>query len=172
MVAGMRSCLAAKGLDVLEETRQGALVLTSELHHANGGQFDTDVMLHGLEEALKQALSSGYKGLWASGDMTWEFSPAKDFSQLLEYEWRLEEFIQKHPEFGGVCQYHADTLPREVMRQGLLSHPSVFINETLTLLNPHYLQSKSLTSQPQKSPEVETIVDSSLDRLLQLEFAI
>jgi MEDS: MEthanogen/methylotroph, DcmR Sensory domain len=82
----------------------------------------------------------GYEGLWATGDMSWEFGPQKDFSKLLEYETRLEEFFREHPTISGICQYHADTLPREVLSQGLLTHPSIFINETLSRINPHYLQ--------------------------------
>ncbi len=35
-------------------------------------------MLHKLEDALDQALSDGYKGLWATGDMTWEFGSEKN----------------------------------------------------------------------------------------------
>jgi hypothetical protein len=168
MVDGMRSALAADGVDVLKATDKGALVFTSEQHHLRDGRFDMDGMLRGLEQAMQQALQDGYVGLWASGDMTWEFGPEKDFSRLREYEWRLEEFIQAHPEFGGICQYHADTLPRDAMRQGLLAHPSVFINETLSLINPHYLPSPSSTPQAEQSPEVESV----LSRLLQLEFAI
>ncbi len=37
------------------------------------GSFDVPMMLANLEEALDQALRDGYKGLWATGDMTWEF---------------------------------------------------------------------------------------------------
>ena len=70
--------------------------------------------------------------------MSWEFGPAKDFSQLLDYEWRLEEFLQAHPALSGVCQYHADFLPLEVMRHGLLTHPSLYLNQTLSRLNAHY----------------------------------
>jgi len=71
--------------------------------------------------------------------MTWEFGRAKDFSQLLEYEWRLEQFFQKRPEIEGICQYHADTLPPEAMKQACVSHPAIFISETLSLVNPYYL---------------------------------
>jgi hypothetical protein len=139
MVAGMGSYLAARGRVVLEDTKRGSLVLSSELHSSSDGLFDTDGMLAGLENALDQALNDGYKGLWASGDMTWEFGRAKDFSQLLEYEWRLEQFFQKHPEIEGICQYHADTLPPEAMKQGRDAHPAIFISETLSLVNPYYL---------------------------------
>jgi hypothetical protein len=97
-------------------------------------------MLGGLENSLDQAISDGYKGLWASGDMTWEFGPQKDFSKLLEYEFRLEELFRERNELCGICQYHKDTLPLDVMRQSLLVHPGIFLSDTLTRINPHYLK--------------------------------
>lgn len=50
-------------------------------------------MMQTLADAFSQAMNDGYAGLWASGDMTWEIGGDKDFSRLLEYEWRLEEFF-------------------------------------------------------------------------------
>jgi hypothetical protein len=52
-------------------------------------------MLGTPEDALDQALNDGYQGLWATGDMRWEFGPEKDFLKLLDYEWELEEFLQE-----------------------------------------------------------------------------
>lgn len=138
MVAGMASYLAARGRDVLEDTRQGRLVLSSDQHSSSDGRFDADAMLQGVADALEQALKDGFKGLWASGDMTWEFGQSRDFSRLLEYEWRLEEFFHKHPELEGVCQYHSDTLPPEAINQGRSAHPAIFVSETLSIVNPHY----------------------------------
>src|ERR1044071_5250941 len=71
MVAGMRSTLAAMGLDVLSEIAKARLVLSSNLVLENG-HFNAGQMLDNLEDALDQAIADGYKGLWASGDMTWE----------------------------------------------------------------------------------------------------
>ena len=171
LVAAMRACLEQKGVDVAKEVGQGSLILTSERSHLANGRFDADRMMRSLDQALQQALTDGYKGLWATGDMSWEFGPAQDFSELLEYEWQLDEYFQAHPELGGICQYHADTLPREVMRHGLLSHPSIFINETLSLVNPHYLHPGSYPTHTEVSSTI-SVVESSLDRLLQLEFAL
>jgi hypothetical protein len=139
MVAGMSSYLAAVGVDVGRETGRTSLVLSSEQLHLVDGQFDIERMIRDLEDALGQALEDGYAGLWASGDMTWEMGPARDFSKLLEYEQRLEEFFCEHAEMSGICQYHADTLPPKVLRQGLVAHRSLYVNETLSLLNPYYL---------------------------------
>jgi len=135
----MRSYLAAKGLDVSHHTSKGSLVFSSDQHHVFEGCFDVDGMLSALEDALDRSMKDGHEGLWATGDMTWEFGPQRDFSKLLEYETRLEEFFRQHPTMSGICQYHVDTLPREALRQGLLTHPAIFINETLSRVNAHYL---------------------------------
>jgi DNA gyrase inhibitor GyrI len=122
-------------------------------------------MLSKLEDSLNQALDDGYQGLWATGDMTWEFSPEKDFSKLLEYEWQLEELFHKRPELCGICQYHRDTLPPEAMRSSLLAHQSIVINDTLSQINPYYMQSKISAGQIATVSEL----DEKINKLCQLE---
>jgi hypothetical protein len=139
MVAGIQSRLASMGIDVLGEVAQGRLALSSESITSANGDFDVDMMLHKLEDALDQALNDGHKGLWATGDMTWEFGSEKNFEKLLEYEYRLEELFRKRQELCGICQYHQDTLSHKVTRQALLTHRMLFINETLSRINPHYV---------------------------------
>jgi hypothetical protein len=158
MVAGIRSYLAASGVDVTREIERGSLVLTSDRDYLAQGQFDTERMIFMLNDALIQALDDGYRGLWATGDMTWEFGPEKNFTKLADYEWKLEEFFRRNPCLGGVCQYHADTLPRGVMRQGLAAHPALFVNETLSRINPHYL--------PNIPVDPTSTVSAELDRAL------
>jgi hypothetical protein len=166
MVAGMRSYLAAAGVDVAHETANARLVLSSERHHlADGRQFDVQQMIGALEEALKQSLRDGYEGLWATGDMTWELGPDKDFSKLLEYEWRLEEFLRTNPRMSGICQYHVETIPRHIAKQGLQSHQSIFLNQTLSVLNPVFAYPECIRSAGGSSAEI----DSFLDRVLQQE---
>src|ERR1043165_886014 len=113
MVAGMRSYLAAEGVNVAREIDEGNLVLTSEQGHLIDGTFDVDRMIDSLEAAINQAVKDGYRGLFATGDMTWEFGSKKDFSKLVEYEYRLEELFHKYSFLSGVCQYHRDSLPSE-----------------------------------------------------------
>jgi hypothetical protein len=158
MVAGVRCYLAAAGIDVAHESAKASLVLSSDQGHLVQGSFDVDRMMHTLEEALGQALSDGYEGLWATGDMTWELGSQKNLGKLLEYEWRLEDFLSRHPAMCGICQYHADTLPAEVLRQGLLSHSSIFINETLSYINPHFLHAESYNELAVMNPELDSML--------------
>jgi hypothetical protein len=102
MVAGMRSTLAAAGVDVASEITTSRLILSSE-PVTTGREFDYGAMLGKLEDSVNDAVRDGYKGLWASGDMTWEFGPAKDFSKLLQYELGLEELFRNKKELCGIC---------------------------------------------------------------------
>lgn len=138
MVAGMRYYLAAAGLDLMDETKHGALTLSSDQGHLVEGKFDVDRMLRLLRDALQQALADGYTGLWASGDMTWEFGSEDNLDKLLEYERRLEEFMQANPALSGICLYHRDTLPPEAIETALLTHPVLYINSSLSQLNSRY----------------------------------
>lgn len=159
MIAGLRSFLSAAGVDVDRETRKGSLILSSDQSHLIDGQFDVERMIQTLTDAVDDALRDGYDGVWATGDMTWEFGPKRDFSRLIEYECRLEECIREHDSLSGICLYHADTLPREAMLQGLLTHRSLFVNETLSRINPHFLPTGLVTVQSASTPELQSALD-------------
>jgi MEDS: MEthanogen/methylotroph, DcmR Sensory domain len=165
MVAGMRSYLAAAGVDVVREVADGSLIFSSVQNHLRDGKFDIDFMMATLQSGVEMARRQGYAGLWATGDMSWEFGPEKDFTKLLEYECRLEEFIRKNPDFGGICQYHAGTLPRMYLRQALLAHKELFFNETLSRINPHYLDPGMIAPEAINRPDLE----ATLNRLLHAE---
>lgn len=95
MVAALKSFLMADGVDVTGEIRKGNLVLSAQQSHLVDGHFQIGAMLRSLRNAVEQALEIGYAGLWATGDMTWEFGPDRDFSKLVEYEWRLEQYFRE-----------------------------------------------------------------------------
>jgi len=139
MVAGIRSYLAAAGLNVAEEVNKGALVLSSDDRHLIEGRFEVERMLSMLTDTIYQALSDGYERLWVTGDMTWELGAEKSLDKLLEYESALERLFRKHPSLSGICQYHEDTLPSEIIHQGLHTHQGVYISETLSRINPYYI---------------------------------
>jgi hypothetical protein len=139
MVTGLRSYLYAHGVDVPKEIGEGSLVLSSATGHLMNGRFDTDRILALLNDAMDQALKEGFRGLFATGDMTWEFGPERDFSQLLDYERRLEDLFRKHATLYGICQYHTNTLPPKAVQQGISIHPAIFVDETLSRLNSQYM---------------------------------
>lgn len=139
MVSAMYSTLAGLGCDVQSEIDKGSLILSAELPATEYG-FDPNAMLKTIEAALDRALEAGYKGLWASGDMSWELGSARDFANLLDYELELEKLFSRRKELHGICQYHRNSLPNDALRSGLLGHQSLVISDTLTRINPNYLK--------------------------------
>ena len=143
----MSSYLAAQGVAVALEVSNGSLVLSSDQSQLYGGGLDVKKMIAKLEYAIVQALNDGYAGVWATGDMSWEFGSEKNLPKLLRYERRLEELFRRQPSFYGICQYHSDLLPHEVLRHGLLTHRGLFVNETLSRINPHYVEAESFPDE-------------------------
>ncbi len=151
MVAGIRSHLAAAGLDVPAAVQKGSLVLSSDQSHLLNGRFDVGRMLQMLKDALRQAFTDGYQGLFATGDMAWELGDETDFSLLLEYERGLDELFRTLPALEGVCQYRKDSVPQEALVDMLYTHRAVFVNEKFSRVNPYYLLPQC---QPPSPPKV------------------
>jgi hypothetical protein len=139
MVDGIRAYLTSSGLDVSAAVVEGRLILSSGHDHLVDDGFDPEHMLTLLKEAHDKALADGYAGLFATGDMAWEFGPARDFTRLEEYERALDQFLAAHPTMCGVCQYHADVLPGEALQTGLMVHPGIYEDESRSRVNPRYL---------------------------------
>ena len=158
MVDEMRSLLLAGGTDVTQLIMQGQLVLSSGRDHLLNGRFDINRMLTMLENGVKAALTDRYRGFFATGDMSWEFGPERDFATLVEYEWQLEELFRRQPALSGICQYHTDTLPPEVLRKGLVTHPSLYLNATLSRLNPYYVKRESFTAHTCNTSTLDTAI--------------
>jgi hypothetical protein len=160
MVAGIKSYLYAVDVDVAHEVRRGALALTSDQSHLVNGRFNAAKMLAMLVTAVEEALKDGYKGLWASGDMTWEFGSENNLDMLLEYERGLEEVFHQQPALCGICQYHRETMPVESIHTALHTHQAIYINETLCRMNPYY--------GPESRPEPRGLdLSDQLDALIR-----
>ena len=159
MVEGLRSHLSSLGVAVANDITKGHLVLSSEPVVSADGVFDADSMLKKLEGAVTQALRDGYKGLFATGDMTWELGPLKDnYSLLVDYEWKLERLFRRQYALSGICQYHVDTLPIGAMRQALRSHPAIFVNETLSRINQYFTDALDLIRQAARDRALDNAI--------------
>lgn len=138
MVVGMRWHLASSGVDLHGEIKRGSLILSSDQAHLIDGKFNTRQMIAALRDATLKALDDGFTGLFAAGDMTWEFGNERNLEKLHEYERQLEVFMQTQPALCGVCLYHRDTLPAHAVDTALKTHRALYVNATLSQLNPAF----------------------------------
>jgi hypothetical protein len=161
MVNEMRDCLSGAGVDVTKEADKGALILTSDQTHLEKGAFDPDKMLTFLKSAVKQAVIDGYKALWATGDMAWEFGGKIDIDKMFEYEYALEKFFHETSYLSGICQYHRDTIPPSAIRVALAAHQNIWLNNALILHNPHYMQVRDIPSAEELDSDLEKLISAS-----------
>jgi hypothetical protein len=164
VTARMRLLLAEAGCGVSEEIKRGALVLSADQSHLAEGVFDPDKMLSMLAQAVDKALEDGFKGLWATGDMTWEFGREENLPKLLQYECGLEKLFRIQPALSGICQYHKDTLPLDMIGNALYTHQAIYINHTLQRVNPFYLQPNTIKINPprRKPADIEHMLREAL----------
>jgi len=132
------SALGDRGIDTGGEVRRGALVLSADRSHLAGGTFDPQSLVQTLRGLIDDAVSDGFLGLCATGDMAWELGSEKNFTHLVEYESRLEQVFHEKP-LRGICQYRRDLLPHHAVRHALLTHRSVYVGDTLNQDNLFYV---------------------------------
>jgi signal transduction histidine kinase len=139
MVDMTASALSARGVDTREVTRRGALLLSSDRSHLEGGSFEPAKMIDGLCRLIDGAVNEGFRGLCATGDMRWELGDDDgSFDRLLEYEAELEKVFRDRP-LKGICQYHRDLVPAQAVRDALLTHRSAWVGDVLNRDNLFYV---------------------------------
>lgn len=161
--------LRATGVDVDAETRRNRLVLISERSYLDHGRFSPDKMLGFLQDAYDSALADGMTALRATGDVSWEVGPRKDFEDVVHYEALLDLFVTDK-RLIGMCQYPRYSCPSEVVAGILTTHRLASVDSDLCV-NPHYvppqlLLEKELVVREQKRAEWMT---SQLRRMRQTE---
>ena len=62
------------------------------------------------------------------------------------------------PALSGICQYHRDTLPDNALQAALSKHGGVYLNETLSRLNPLYSPAGSPEAPPLSAPRLKEMI--------------
>jgi hypothetical protein len=133
-----RRALVAAGIDAAREESRGALVLlTKETGHLAGGTFSPSRMISMLRKAVSDALSDGFAGLAAAGDMTWLLDEAPGSDDIAEYEALLNDFYKENRALG-LCQYNRRRLPSASLDHGIATHPTIRVSRSILLVNPYY----------------------------------
>lgn len=130
--------LSQTGVDTRREVKRNALLFSSDRSHLQGGRFDPEVMVDGLNAAIDDAVHDGFQGLCATGDMRWELGDDENFDRLLEYEALLEQVFRAKP-LRGICQYHRAMVPAHAVRDALIAHRSAYLGDRLNEDNLFYV---------------------------------
>lgn len=130
--------LRGDGLDVEPYLSSGQLVIfTSDDVYMRGGVFDPEGMIALLRAETEQALSEGYSGLRATGEMTWALQGMPGCERLIEYEAKLNEFVPGSKCLA-ICQYDRRRFAPQALLDVLHTHPLIAIGRSV-YKNPYYI---------------------------------
>lgn len=134
----LRSALQNAGVNVAREEGRGALnLVTKGEAHLKDGYFSAKSMISFLQEAVKDALDSGFTGLSAAGDMNWVMDGAVGTEEIAEYESCLNKFYAEHRALG-LCQYNRKSIPSQFLDHCIATHRFIRIEGPIALENPFY----------------------------------
>lgn len=159
VVAALRS----SGLDTERHLASGALVvLTKQDAYLKQGFFDPDWMIDFLKAATTAALSEGFSGLRATGEMTWVLGPEPGVDRLLEYESKLNYFFPAYKCLA-ICQYNRRRFDYKILREVILTHPIVISGSTVAR-NFFYIPPDEYLNPSQSQAEVERLLNTIVAR--------
>jgi hypothetical protein len=120
--------LEAAGVDVVAETERGALsFLNARQAYLRSGRFSPTGMEAKLQQLVKSKLAAGFKGLRASGEMSWALENGPGAHLLFDYEATLTDICSAQRPLC-LCQYNRRRFPAASMRDIRRTH-TVFVED-------------------------------------------
>jgi len=114
----------AADIDLEPLVARGQVILLHDRAPFQRGQFvDFQLLMEGVFEFYKEAVSEGYVGACLAVDMTWLYAGERRLSQVLGYEAQLEGSLSKmRGPLTVICHYDLDELAEDVGRELLRLH--------------------------------------------------
>ena len=121
--------------------------------------FEPDLVFDLLDRESRRAASAGYRSLRVASEMNWILEAITGATQLIEYESRLDEFLQGNPVLT-ICQYDRRRFDADQLMGVLHCHPLVMVDNE-AMRNVYYVPPEELLS-PQRT---ELLVERKIDSL-------
>lgn len=135
---GVRRGLVEHGIDVERGVRRGALVFAdADAAYAARGGFDPEETMAVFGAAIEDALNDGFNGFRAAAEMSWVMDVEGGEERIVAYEALLKSlFSNGHAT--GLCLYHRERMPLDVIDGALATHPIVCAAGADYQRNPFY----------------------------------
>lgn len=122
-IASLSEALRTLGIDVAAATQNKALQLFSgDAAYIVHGTFDPEATVQTFNDAIEQSYNDGFTGFRAAAEMSWALDCADGSHQVIVYEAMLRSLFASCRAIG-LCLYHRQRMPLEVLNGALLTHP-------------------------------------------------
>jgi hypothetical protein len=111
------NALRALNVNVAEEQRRRSLQFFIKRDtYLKRGRFDPSDMLSLLKRAERSALAAGYRGLCATGELSWAAGQTAAYDPLFQYERNCGAFFGGSKAVG-LCQYNRNLFPPAFLKR-------------------------------------------------------
>lgn len=125
------------GIDLAAHEASGkAPVLRFENSYLQEGRFSVDRMIDLIRKCVEDSRKSGYPRIRGFGEMHWALRDLPGTDELIEYECRINEVWDQHPE-PMVCVYDVNKFSGRVLMDILATHPKAILGGKI-VENPYY----------------------------------
>lgn len=121
--AAVQEALAARQIACDAEIRRGAFnIVPASAAYLVDGVFDPVRTMQIFSDTVNQAVRDGFSGFRAVADMSWALTLPDAAAQVITYEALLKSMFATH-RVTGLCLYHRDRMPAELLSGALSTHP-------------------------------------------------
>lgn len=114
------------------------LVLDKADTYSKAGKFDPDKLISMIKTMVESAISDGYIGLAITGEISWVLDYEDGEDLIIEYEWKLNEYIFDSYPVTALCRYNINRFSHEMIRNIIQLHPIILWQNNIHE-NPYYI---------------------------------
>lgn len=122
------------------------VVLNRDEAYAKGGKFNPDQMIRLLQEESDKAIQDGYTGLSVTGEISWVLDYEDGRDLIIEYEWKLNEYLFDRYPVSALCRYNMNKFSDEMIINLIQLHPFI-IWKSMIHENPFYIPPEGYKNQ-------------------------
>jgi MEDS: MEthanogen/methylotroph, DcmR Sensory domain/HD domain len=153
----------AKVFDLEKALNDSQLVmLNNDEAYSKSGTFNPDKMIELLISETEKAIAEGFTGLSLTGEISWVLKYEDGFDRIIEYEWKLNEYLfDKYP-ISALCRYNMKKFSNEMIINIIQLHPFISMGN-IVYENPFYLPSIGFLENDIAKYQVETWLKNIVD---------
>lgn len=114
------------------------LVLDKSDVYSKGGKFSPDKLISMIQSTVEAAVEDGYNALAVTGEISWVLDYEDGEDLIIEYEWKLNEYVFDRYPVSALCRYNVNRFSHEMIRNIIQLHPLILWRSGIHE-NPYYI---------------------------------
>ncbi|HPF84256.1 putative nucleotidyltransferase with HDIG domain [Aminivibrio pyruvatiphilus] len=131
------------------------LVLEKSDVYSKGGKFSPDKLISLIQSTVETAVREGYSGLAITGEISWVLDYEDGEDLIIEYEWKLNEYVFDRYPVSALCRYNVNRFSHEMIRNIIQLHPLILWRSRIHE-NPYYIPPEGFKNNAIAQYQVDT----------------